>query len=886
MIMIILLLLLLLLVSLNGSNSNSNSNKECEQLLGSQFTSDQKHRICSLPSSSSSTSTSSSSLMASAKCAIASKTLPVLRNDFDTIYKLCCNISTVVSSSSSSSSAAGPIDCYNTLIRAKPNQRNLGILLCAGSSSALPSQCYTDISSYKGTHQVDDDKAIKFCSNLDDHSPLACAKAAAGIWEGIPIPFLRKPAWPLSEVLSDCKAASGNEQAIVQCLKDMLKLGEKNVNRNSNTNKQEIIQFCEHAIEMGKKKKRKLPWEKHMLVDPNLVNVTVTSPLAACYELASLPLNTGLNSPLTVSQRLTLCTQADSVGPAICMREAVLTTKLSADEVVDLCLGSTGIGPVNCFTECKSMSSNTDKIELCVGAPSSGPAKCYRHITATSARFDEYTKKLLCIGVNDMNPAICAANAPHYLLSTEKVQLCGGNIVDAMEPVKCLQGVEASSYQTLYKAPSKVLGYFYANLGKDEEKMARDLMIHMCSFEGSRAPMASSHCLKMVPRSLMINEAIRLCTNVSSTEVASYMAFCAKVLPKDWSAQDTVLLCDAAENRQQVEAVIKCSNDIAIKFRTQLSLNKTEVALLCKKETNDRKVDSCLQEVVKGIRKSAITTDLLISICGQTRTKEAGMCLAKATSYSQSQMLLDDSMMIDVCNRYNALDILVCLEHQNKRVIQSQDLDMCTNIETTPTSVKVVKILSSNNDVHVTAGQRFSMHFQLYDQWGLPLHRQDDDVYIHTSINDNNEQGAVLWGTRSNYTLKGLLQLNYLTVSQPGMIKFKVSYKPSTCSSTDDSSCSHKTLEILNIVVKPDPNTKTFSKCLDIFRAAECNAGPFAEDDYNSDFPKIKGYISPKYLFSLSFGCMDTLTAWYVDFNTDPSGSTRIEFRSGKTCIQ
>jgi hypothetical protein len=477
----------------------------------------------------------------------------MLRNDFDTIYKLCNTANGVVVSSAV---AAAPIECYTAFVKTRPNQKALGIQLCAGSLSSLPSQCYIDISSYKGTHRVDDDDAIKFCSNLDDHSPLACAKAAAGIWEGIPLPFLRKPAWPLSEVLSDCKSASGNEQAIVQCLKDMLKLGDKNNNKNSNTNKQEIIQFCEHAIEMGTKKKRKLPWEKHILVDPNLVNVTVTSPLAACFELASLPLNAGVNSPLTVSQRLTLCTQADSVGPAICMREAVMKTKLSADEVVDLCLGSTGIGPVHCYTECKTMSNSTDKIELCVGAPSSGPANCYRHITSTSARFDEYTKKLLCIGVSDMNPAICASNAPHYLLSTEKVQLCGGHIVDAMAPIKCLQGVEASSYQTLYKAPNKVLGYFYANLVKEEERLARDLIIHMCSFEGSMAPIASAACLKMVPRSLMINEAIRLCTNVSSTEVASFMAFCAKVLPKDWSAADTVLLCDAAESRQQVESVI------------------------------------------------------------------------------------------------------------------------------------------------------------------------------------------------------------------------------------------------------------------------------------------------------------------------------------------
>jgi len=210
---------------------------------------------------------------------------------------------------------------------------------------------------------------------------------------------------------------------------------------------------------------------------------------------------------------------------------------------------------------------------------------------------------------------------------------------------------------------------------------------------------------------------------------------------------------------------------------------------------------------------------------------------------------------------------------------------MCTNAETIPTSVKVLKVLSSNNDIHVTAGQRFSMHLQLYDQWGLPLHRQDDDVYIYTSINDNNEQGAVLWGTRSNFTLKGLLQLNYLVISQPGNVKFKVSYKPS-CNISDDSSCSHKTLEILNLVVKADPNTKTYSKCLDIFRLAECNASPFAENDYNSDFPKMKGFISSKHLLSLSLGCLDTLATWYVDSNTLPGGSIMIEYRSGKADIK
>jgi hypothetical protein len=530
------------------------------------------------------------------------------------------------------------------------------------------------------------------------------------------------------------------------------------------------------------------------------------------------------------------------------------------------------------------MSNVTEKIELCVGAPSAGPAYCYRHISSISGKFEDYTKKLLCIGVNDVSPAICAANAPHYLNATEKLQLCGGNMRDSNEPIKCMQGVEASSYQTLYKAPNRVLGYFYGNLMKDDEKQARDLMIHMCSYEGSMAPLASSHCLKMVPRSLMYDEAIRLCTNVSSTEVASYMAFCAKVLPKDWSAKDTVLLCESAENRQQIEAVIKCSNDIVIKYRTQLTLNKTDVALLCKQESLNAKIDNCLQEAVKGTRKSALTTDLIISVCAPTRTKEAGMCLAKSTSFSPSTMILDDTMISNICNLHNGLNVLICLEQKNKRIIQSEDIEMCANTETIPTSIKVLKLLSSNNDIHVTSGQRFSLHLQLYDQFGLPMHKQDDDIYIYTSINDNNEQGAVLWGTRSNFTSRGILQLNYLIISQPGTVKFKVAYKPTTCNTTD-STCSFKILDMFNLVVKSDPNAKTFSKCLDMFRIAECYTGAQAENDYSNDFPKVKGYISPKYLFSHSFGCMDTLNTWYVDFNLDPSGSIRIDYRSGIDAI-
>jgi hypothetical protein len=70
-----------------------------------------------------------------------------------------------------------------------------------------------------------------------------------------------------------------------------------------------------------------------------------------------------------------------------------------------------------------------------------------------------------------------------------------------------------------------------------------------------------------------------------------------------------------------------------------------------------------------------------------------------------------------------------------------------------------------------------------------------------------------------------------------------------------------------------------------MFRIAECNAGPSAEDDYNSDFPKIRGFVSSKYLFSHSFGCMDTMSTWYVDFNIDPTGSIRIEYRSGTMTV-
>ena len=96
----------------------------------------------------------------------------------------------------------------------------------------------------------------------------------------------------------------------------------------------------------------------------------------------------------------------------------------------------------------------------------------------------------------------------------------------------------------------------------------------------------------------------------------------------------------------------------------------------------------------------------------------------------------------------------------------------------------------------------------MLDQWGAPwvFSDADDDsangsdpprqrisadrheLTVTASINANNPQGAVLWGVRTNRTIRGVLHLSTLVVSLPGTVELKFTTKTTTTSTSTATS--------------------------------------------------------------------------------------------------
>lgn len=171
----------------------------------------------------------------------------------------------------------------------------------------------------------------------------------------------------------------------------------------------------------------------------------------------------------------------------------------------------------------------------------------------------------------------------------------------------------------------------------------------------------------------------------------------------------------------------------------------------------------------------------------------------------------------------------------------------------------------------------------------------EDEVYVHVAINENNAQGAVLWGTRSNATHRGVAHFNRLMVSQPGPVEFKVklslqsSSSSSSSSSTSDShsdgrggargggrggaGASHQgaknigparspVLALMTMTVLADPDAASAAECTLVFREGQCARGE-TEDDAEALFPRARSVVRGA-SFWRALQCADTLEKWHV----------------------
>lgn len=245
----------------------------------------------------------------------------------------------------------------------------------------------------------------------------------------------------------------------------------------------------------------------------------------------------------------------------------------------------------------------------------------------------------------------------------------------------------------------------------------------MCSFGGSDAPLATAMCFKSAPVSLAHDDAVRICTNISSEDVISHIQLCTKILPKEWQSNEIAIICDSTTSRAQTEAAVKCAVDVYSKLQGRLNVNRLDTSLLCKNEKENGIVLECASYVLEKVANNNINWDLLKSVCSSAVHSSAGKCLAKVFSYPSAQLVFDSNVPIQMCKMVNPIGLFGCIENLRKRLITIEDIKSCKDVKRMPTSVVINKIISHDNAPFVTSGKRFSLRCTLMDQWGGEMNR-------------------------------------------------------------------------------------------------------------------------------------------------------------------
>jgi hypothetical protein len=285
-----------------------------------------------------------------------------------------------------------------------------------------------------------------------------------------------------------------------------------------------------------------------------------------------------------------------------------------------------------------------------------------------------------------------------------------------------------------------------------------------------------------------------------------------------------------------------------------------------------------------------VTTAMITSLCRNVSSEAPGKCLAEIATNSQPAFLSAQHFPHDIIKAVCSLtdhaiprshkQIITCL-HSLKGAPQTrslEDVSYCSNVVQTPTSVTVNRFLGEQNDIHAMAGKRFSVWLQVLDQFdqkitGGPVlsaqtyrssNQNNDGWFMSVSINENNVQGAVLWGTRTNYTSTqtGLVQFNNLVITQPGTVEFKVWYYKHSEDSSIKNGDNKVALAVFYLKVLENPMQAHTELCTFVFRQASTPSF-LDEEDYLSTFPRVVGQF-PSIYYPRLFACSPILDLWNV----------------------
>lgn len=534
----------------------------------------------------------------------------------------------------------------------------------------------------------------------------------------------------------------------------------------------------------------------------------------------------------------------------------------------------------------------------------------------------------MCVNAISEGPATCASAAPHYLTQEEKVHLCADAPIGSYnDPITCLNVVHSNS-RNFQKAPKKALGYFQENIIEDSDWTSRELLISLCSFSDSQSPLAAAECYKSVPAALDHDDAVRMCTNISSTEVIQHLQLCSRILPHTWPSSAVTTLChEGLHDRAHTEAVVKCAIEAA--KQSSIGMSLVDIARVCKSESLyvpatlssvQTKIGNPVLACVKKLHSSIFSNpgkshglnvnQTIYSLCADTLSVAPAECLVTLLQGSGSSMSYDPSVPTKLCKRSDYQSVLICLSKQNKRFVSYHDLLHCFEEKRVMTTVRVKRILTEDNDIVITAGRRFAVWFEIYDQFDQLYDGPQNELLIRATLNELNPQGAVLWGLRSNHSVNGILQLNSLVISQPGDVEFKLLLPIASPMDTAGKSTSRTKTQVLTsfkLKVRSDPRLEETAPCMFIFMSPQCEyqspsrkqskyrVGMSQQDkdalkryhtqlenDWNSYFPMMRSYISPQnYLLNLHCSGKNGLSTWHVNPYMSVDGSMHVEYRAG-----
>lgn len=454
----------------------------------------------------------------------------------------------------------------------------------------------------------------------------------------------------------------------------------------------------------------------------------------------------------------------------------------------------------------------------------------------------------------------------------------------------------------------------------------------MCSFSDSQHPLASAECLKSSPRSLFHDDAVQMCTNISSVEVIEHIQLCQRLIPKSWPSNATSVLCELSESKSQVEAVVRCAVDSS--RLTNLRLSSMDIAHVCSTErARSDDVLTCLKTVAQGLRSIAaatsstsykLTSEAIVDICrsddvtsiSTSQSQSRGQCFIEVLqTLLSSHSTIHNEVPHHICKPSstalqgggggsggNYRFLLKCLQSLHRKLITVHDVLTCSEERRVVKDIRVRQLWNEEDGgKDVIAGRRFTIIFELYDQYQQlyitttsSTHSEEQPLF-KISINENNAQGAILWGNRLNtsHSSTGFLTYHHLVVSQPGRVEVRISQVNPTFFSDSHrdrlavSGSPANTVEVINsfhITIQEDPRMVGSRPCLYVFSHNICPVESVSED-YESLFPMTRHYLPSSYYLANIHCSNESLAVMRVTSHLVSDGSMWIEYKLGLDSI-